>query len=432
MRFTQMKRPNDQRKVVAILLCLGAGAALVAGPISVRGEEFNLGGRILKVPSGFTIERMAGPPLVDRPITAAFDEDGRLYVADSSGSNDNVQKQLAERPHRIVRLEDRDGDGIYDTRTIFADKMMFPEGTMWHDGSLYVSAPPSIWKLTDTDGDGVADQRVEWFQGKTLTGCANDLHGPYLGPDGWIYWCKGAFARQTHEQPGKKPLVTRASHIFRCRPDGSGIESVMTGGMDNPVDVAFTPGGERILTCTFFQHPGGGKRDGLIHAVYGGIYGKIHAPIFEPAHKWTGPEVMPVLLHMGPAAPCGLTRYESTAFGKEYQDNLFACYFNLHKVSRHVLAPSGATFTTTDEDFVTSPDLDFHPTDVLEDADGSLVVVDTGGWYKLCCPSSQLQKPDVLGGVYRVRRKGRGQGRRPTRLEAAVEDVDRARALEPA
>ena len=125
---------------------------------------------------------MAGPPLVDRPITAAFDEQGRLYVADSSGSNDNVQKQLAERPHRIVRLEDTDGDGTFDTRTMFADKMMFPEGTMWFDGSLYVSAPPSIWKLTDTDGDGVADQRVEWFQGKTLTGCANDLHGPYLGP----------------------------------------------------------------------------------------------------------------------------------------------------------------------------------------------------------------------------------------------------------
>ena len=96
-----------------------------------------------------------------------------------------------------MRLEDTDGDGRFDKRTVFADKMMFPEGTMWHDGSLYVAAPPSIWKLTDTDGDGVADQRVEWFQGKTLTGCANDLHGPYLGPDGWIYWCKGAFAEQT-------------------------------------------------------------------------------------------------------------------------------------------------------------------------------------------------------------------------------------------
>src|SRR5262249_23239998 len=40
-----------------------------------------------------------------------------------------------------------------------------------------------------------------------------------------------------------------------------------------------------------------------------------------------------------------------------------------------------------------------------EDADGSLVVIDTGGWYKLCCPTSQLHKPDVLGAIYRVRRK---------------------------
>ena len=171
-----------------------------------RRGEFKLGDRTFKVPAGFTIEPVAGPPLVDRPITAAFDEEGRLYIADSSGSNDNVQKQLAERPHRIVRLEDRDGDGRFDTRTIFADRMMFPEETMWYGGSLYVSAPPSIWRLTDTDGNGVADQRVEWFQGKTLTGCANDLHGPYLGPDGWIYWCKGAFARQTYERPAGATL----------------------------------------------------------------------------------------------------------------------------------------------------------------------------------------------------------------------------------
>ena len=43
---------------------------------------------------------------------------------------------------------------------------------------------------------------------------------------------------------------------------------------------------------------------------------------------------------------------------------------------------------------------------MIEDADGSLLVVDTGGWYKLCCPTSQLVKPDVLGAIYRVKRKG--------------------------
>ncbi len=267
---------------------------------------------------------MAGPPLVERPIVAAFDDDGRLYVAESSGSNDPVEKQLEMRPHRIVRLEDVDGDGKFDRRTVFADRMMFPEGTMFLDGSLYVSAPPSIWKLTDTDGDGVADERVEWFQGKTLTGCANDLHGPYLGPDGWIYWCKGAFAEQTHMVHGRE-WKTRAAHIFRCRPDGSGFEPVMTGGMDNPVDVVFTPEGERILSATYFVG-GSGRRDGLAHAIYGGVYGKEHGVL--DGHPRTG-ELMPVLVPMSAAAPCGLERYDSHVFGPEYRDNLFLCQFNL-------------------------------------------------------------------------------------------------------
>ncbi len=369
-------------------------------------NQVRLNGHTFTLPPGFEIELVAGPPLVERPITADFDEQGRLYVSDSSGSNEKVAVQLEKKPHRIVRLVDTDGDGKFDKATVFADKMMFPEGTMWLNGSLYVAAPPSIWKLTDTDGDGVADKREEWFKGKTLTGCANDLHGPYRGPDGWIYWCKGAFAPQTYELPGKGTFKTRAAHVFRARPDGSGVEPVMTGGMDNPVDLVFTPGGERIFTTTFFQFPGNGRRDGLVHAVYGGVYGKDWDVIHEPQHKWTGPTTMPVLTHLGPAAPAGLHRYESKAFGREYENNLFAALFNLRKVTRHVLIPDGATFKTRDEDFVVSDNVDFHPTDVIEDADGSLLIVDTGGWYKLCCPTSQLVKPDVRGAIYRVRKKG--------------------------
>jgi putative membrane-bound dehydrogenase-like protein len=367
-------------------------------------------GPILTVPAGFTVERVAGPPLVNRPIVADFDDEGRLYVADSSGSNDKVDKQLVDRPHRIVRLEDSDGDGRFDSSTVFADHMMFPEGAMWLDGSLYVAAPPSIWKLTDTDGDGVADRREEWFQGKTLTGCANDLHGPYLGPDGWIYWTKGAFAEQTYERAGKAPLVTRASHILRRRPGNPAIDVVMTGGMDNPVDVAFTDTGERILTATFVEQPQLGKRDGLLHAVYGGLYGKDHAVV--EGHKRTG-DLMPILTQLGPAVPAGLTRYTSPVFGAGFRGNFFAAMFNLRKVTRHVLEPSGATFTVRDSDFLVSEDRDFHPTDVIEDADGSVLVVDTGAWYKICCPTSQLAKPEVLGGIYRIRRSGAPRVRDP-------------------
>lgn len=390
-----------------------AGAPAAPTGVPPGYHQTKLNGHTFTLPDGFTIELAAGPPLADRPIVAALDEKGRLYVCDSSGSNEKVTIQMKEKPHRIVRLEDTDGNGKYDKSTVYVANVMFPEGAMWLAGSLYVAAPPHIWKFTDTDDDGKADKTEIWFDGKTLTGCANDLHGPYLGPDGWIYWCKGAFARQEYTIHGKK-FSTRASHIFRARPDGTGLEPVMTGGMDNPVDVVFTPSGERIFTTTFFQHPRDGKRDGLIHAVYGAVYGKDHDPVYE--HPWTAPSLMPPMTHLGPAAPCGLHRYESDQFGAEYENNLFACQFNMHKVSRHVLVPSGSTFTTKDFDFVVSDQHDFHPTDVIEDADGSLLILDTGGWYKLCCPSSQLVKPDVKGAVYRVKKVGAHKTRKkPTK-----------------
>ena len=375
----------------------------------------------ISVPEGFEIAVAAGPPLVERPMIVSSDDQGFLYVAESSGSNEDVRKQLAERPHSILRLEDVDGDGVYDRRTVFADKMMFPEGVLWHDGSVYVAAPPSIWKLTDTDGDGVADKREEWFDAKTLTNCANDLHGPYLGLDGWIYWTKGAFAEQTYERPGREPFVTRAAHVFRRHSSGGPVEPVLTGGMDNPVEVAFTPEGERLLTSTFLIHPQVGRRDGMVHAVYGGVYGKVHG--VTDGHPMTG-GYLSVMTEMGGAAPVGLARYESSTFGDEYLGRVFATAFNLRKVSSHRLLAEGATFRTEDADFLVSDSRDFHPTDVMEDADGSLLVVDTGAWYKLCCPTSQLSKPDVLGRIYRVRKTGAVPPKDPLGKEIPWSELD--------
>jgi putative membrane-bound dehydrogenase-like protein len=383
--------------------CALAGVSLGFGALAGWPSAQQPGPPTLKVPDGFEVVRVAGPPLVERPIVADFDEEGRLYVAESSGSNAKVEQQLAEKPHRVLRLEDVDGDGVFDRRTVFADRMMLPEGAMWFDGSLYVAAPPSIWKLTDSDGDGVADQREEWFQGKTLTGCANDLHGPYLGPDGYVYWAKGAFAEQTYERPGQSPLVTKAAHIFRRRAGDTVVEPVLTGGMDNPVDVAFTSTGDRLITATFLEHPQAGKRDALIHAVYGGVYGKVHGVI--DGHARTGDLLGPVC-HLGPAAPAGLTHAGGAGFSDAGKETFYAALFNMQKVTRHELVPTGATFTSKDTDFLIADSLDFHPTDVIEDADGSLLVVDTGAWYKLCCPTSQLAKPDVPGAIYRVRKRG--------------------------
>jgi len=396
--------------------CHFASVCMVSLIASVAfAEDVIIGDRVLHIADGYEVSLAVPSSLAERPIAVSRDERGRLYVTDSGGMTERAEKQLEEKPHRIRQLTDTDGDGVYDTSTLFADKMMFPEGCLWFRGSLYVAAPPEIWKLTDTDDDGVCDQREVWFDGKTLTGCGNDLHGPYAGLDGRIYWCKGAFAEQKHEMSDGAQLVTQSSHIFRAKPDGSQIENVLTGGMDNPVNVAFLRNGERFLSCTFFQFPEAGRRDGLIHAIYGGVYGKKHSSIY--AHPMTG-DVMPVLNHQGAAAPCGLIAGSDQLFGGNHDQQLFACYFNLHKVVQHRLIPNGPTYRTEDTDLLSCDHPDFHPTDVFEDADGSLLVVDTGGWYKVCCPTSQLAKPDVLGAVYRVRRKGQ-----PAVLNALGQDV---------
>ncbi len=387
---------------------------------------------LLKVPEGFSISKVAGRELVKFPVLGDFDEKGRLYVIEMAGpiSREDV---AAQKPlHRIVRLEDANGDGTFDKAITFADKLPFPEGCMYLNGSIYTACPPMIWKLTDTDGDGRADEREVWFDGKTLTGCANDMHGPFKGPDGYIYWTKGAFAKQEITLGNGKTFTTRASHVFRAKPDRSNLEVMMTGGMDNPVGLCFTQFGDIIVSNTFLQHPADGKRDGLIHAIPGGIWGKDHSPIYE--HPWTSPNLMPVMTHMGPAAPAGICRYASDQFGPEYRNNLFCAQFNLRKISRHVLLPKGSTYETKDSDFVWSDDPDFHPTDAIEAPDGSLIVIDTGGWYKLCCPSSQLVKADVYGGIYRVRKIGGGlsYGKPPPQFTAMTAEHEQRRWAEQA
>src|SRR2546421_10163151 len=119
-------------KRLAFVLLLAAACGYAADPApKAKGNTVELNGHTFTLPDGFTIELAAGPPLVLRPITADFDERGRLYVSDSSGTNDKVQVQLEQKPHRVLRLEDTKGDGKFDSATVFADKLMVPEGTMW-------------------------------------------------------------------------------------------------------------------------------------------------------------------------------------------------------------------------------------------------------------------------------------------------------------
>lgn len=393
--------------------CL-ASAWLILSPVHSQETTLrDVAGMSLHVDPTLEIESAADPELIKWPIVADWDSAGRLVVVECAGVAKPIAEHNKQLLHRVVRLIDSNGDGKFDQRIVAADRLAFPEGVLCIGNSMLVATPPQIWKLTDKDGDGACEEREVWFDPGTLTGCANDLHGPYLGRDGWIYWCKGAFAEQRHTLLSGEQFVTRASHIFRRRFEGGPIEPVMTGGMDNPVEMAMSHTGERFFTSTFLQHPAAGRRDGIAHAVYGGVYGKPHDVL--DGHKRTG-ELMPIMTHLGPAAPSGLICLESTRLlgpSSRGADTLVAAQFNLHKVTAHTLVPRGAGFVTEDRELVSSERIDFHPTDILEAPDGSLLVIDTGGWYNLCCPSSGVDQAVATGGIYRLTSNTTRQERAP-------------------
>lgn len=356
----------------------------------------------IRVAEGFTVELAAGPPLVAHPMMAGFDDRGRLYIAESAGENLEREELEKKLPNFIRRLEDTDGDGRFDKSTLFADGMTYPMGALWLGGSLYVASPPSIWKLTDTNDDGIADQREEIVSRFGYIGNAADIHGCFSGPAGRIFWCDGRHGHRFTTPDGLVKSEGHAARIFSAKPDGSDVRVHCGGGMDNPVEIDFTPEGEMLGTVNLLYNKRG---DCLVHWMHGGVYPREDQQKAVDEFKKTGDLLTPVI-DMGHVAVSGMTRYRSGTFGPEYSGNVFLCEFNTHKIQRLVLAREGSTFTARPEEFLVCESIDFHPTDVLEDADGSLLVIDTGGWFRYGCPTSQIAKPNILGAIYRVRKEG--------------------------
>ncbi|MBL8891481.1 MAG: HEAT repeat domain-containing protein [Planctomycetaceae bacterium] len=361
-----------------------------------------LGDTTFKIPAGYKLEQVADAEVTTWPMLIDFAPNGDLLVVESGGVAQPIEEHNKQLLHRVVRLADSNGDGRFDRRTVVADQLPFTEGVLCVGDDVLITSPPVIYRLSQPNESGVYQERDVWFDGQTITWCANDLHGPFLGRDGWIYWCKGAFGEQTHDLLNGQELKSSAAHLFRRRLEGGAIEPVMTGGMDNPNGFAMLPSGERFFTSTFLHHPGGGKRDGIVHSIYGGLHGKSHDVL--NGHWQTGP-LLPVTVELGAAAPAGLTHWETkhspwTTTG----DVLVAALYNLQKITAHQLIPRGASYETRDLDLVVADRIDFHPTDVQPDADGSLLIVDTGGWYDLCCPTSRVDQKAANGGIYRLSR----------------------------
>ena len=190
----------------ALALALAVGAML-SGALAITGDAGEVRARRPDVPDPRRLHDRAGR----RAAAGRSADRRRLRRAGAALRRRLVRLERQGRrssspnkPHRIVRLEDtRRRRPVRQADRLRRQDDVPRGGDVVRRLALRRRAAEHLEADRHRRRRRGRPARVEWFQGKTLTGCANDLHGPYLGPDGWIYWCKGAFAEQTYERPGQ-------------------------------------------------------------------------------------------------------------------------------------------------------------------------------------------------------------------------------------
>jgi mono/diheme cytochrome c family protein/glucose/arabinose dehydrogenase len=160
-------------------------------PAPVRSPEDSI--ERMELPAGFRVEVVAAEPLVQDPIAFAFDAGGRLWVLEWPSYNwdlHGVLPGLEPQPRpasRVVRLDDADGDGRMDRRTVFAE-LDWPRGIQPVNDGVLVFALPDVVFLRDKTGDGRADISDVVIGGLPIPVNPHAApSSPLLAMDNWIY-----------------------------------------------------------------------------------------------------------------------------------------------------------------------------------------------------------------------------------------------------
>jgi putative membrane-bound dehydrogenase-like protein len=191
--------PVYERRTVSGLITLGLIALAIVAVQAVRASAVEVesdaplaaddAAQTMRVPEGFQVTTFAAEPDVKQPIGFCIDDRGRLWVAEAY----NYPVHGNESGDRIIILEDEDGDGRFDKRTVFYDRLNYVTGIEVGFGGAWVMSPPNLYFIPDANRDDVPDREPEVI----LDGFGNHANAHNLangfawGPDGWLYGTHG-------------------------------------------------------------------------------------------------------------------------------------------------------------------------------------------------------------------------------------------------
>lgn len=375
---------------------------------------------------GFRLELAAHEPEVMDPIALSFDERGRIYVVEMR----DYSERRPERLGRVRRLEDRDGDGRFETSSVYVDGLPWPTAVTCWNGGIFVGSTPDLIYAKDTDGDGRADLRETVF-----TGFASDF-APYAtnklnvqammnslqwGLDNRIHGCGSmsggtvtlvdseftrkwrAAARPEGAPPPTPPPLSLRGRDFSFDPHRLDLRAETGGGQ---YGMHFDDQGRKYL-CSNSDH----LQIALYEDRYAGRDSAHPLPASRASIAVDGPAAE--VFRLSPEEPwrvlrtrwrvtglvqgliegggrssgyftsaTGLTVYRGDAYGPEYAGDVFVadCGSNLihrKKISTHGLERRGTRpGDERDREFIACRDTWFRPVQFANAPDGCLWIID--------------------------------------------------------
>jgi putative membrane-bound dehydrogenase-like protein len=347
----------------------------------------------IRVPEGFRVSLFAAEPDVQQPIAITTDERGRLWVAENytySESQVNFNDNLRDR---IVILEDTDGDGRFDERTVFWDEAKKLTSVEVGFGGVWALCAPELLFIPDVNRDDIPDGKpVVVLDGWDASAVRHNIvNGLKWGPDGWLYGRHGILATSLVGKPGSSASQRTPLNcaIWRYHPTRQVFEAV-AHGTTNAWGFDYDEHGEMFFINTVIGH--------LWHVVPGAHYRRMYGTDFNPHlyqlieqtadhFHWDTGESWDDIRKKGVSATTdkaggghahsGLMIYQGGNWPAKYRNTVFTVNLHGRRLNNDRLERDGAGYVGKhSDDFLFSDDIWFRGIDLIYGADGGVFIAD--------------------------------------------------------
>ncbi len=386
--------------------------------------------RTFALPPGFRIELVASEPMVESPVAMAFDPDGSIWVLEMRGFMPNSEgKGEQEIPGRIAHLEDSDGDGRMDKKTIFLDNLVMPRALALVRDGVLVAEPPHLWFCRDTSGDGKCDEKVEVASDYgSQVNPEHTANGLLWALDNWIYSANhNTRFRNTRGTWEREPTSGRGQ--WGISQDDWG--RLVFNSNSDQLRADFIPSHylQRKPTLKLRGLNSQVAKDQTVYPI------RVNPGVNRGYQKGTLRDDGTLARF---TAACGPVIYRGDNFPAEFSGNAFVCEPSGNLIKRNILTEKDGVITGRnaypDKEFLASTDERFRPVNLYNGPDGALYIVDMyhgilqhriylTSYLRQQIESRDLDKPLHQGRIYRVLYRDRPSARPPRLSGEAVPEL---------